>query len=99
MTHWRWKRGLSVSAVFLMLAALCSCYMPARFDAEIEITRFGTYTLPFEGYIAQLELYNDIRVKKITADEEAKRVQIIKDDFTRDSSTKSFEYFKQGFFK
>jgi hypothetical protein len=98
-TPWRWQRSLGFGAVLLLWTVLTSCYVPARFDAEIEIDRFGHYTMTFEGYMAQVELYNDIREKKIDADEERRRVQIIKDDFTRDSSTKSFDYYKQGYFK
>ena len=95
---WFQPFGIRIAAVALLIA-VSGCYIPARFDAEIEISRFGTYEMKFEGYMAQIELYNDLRQKKITQAEELDRVQIIKNDFLRDSSTRSFDYFKQGHFK
>ena len=83
----------------LLLAALGGCYVPARFDAEVAITRFGAYDMKFQGYMAQIELYDALRKGELTSAEETERVGVIKSDFMRDSSTKSFEYYKQGFFK
>ena len=88
---------------FVLLAAclgmLGSCYLPARFDAEIEITRRGYYSIIFDGYMVSIPLYNDLREKKISKAEEKERVAVIETDLTRDSSVKEFQYFKKGFFK
>ncbi len=78
---------------------LASCYMPIRFDAEIELTKTGYYHIIFDGYLAQVELYQDIKQGKASGTEERERVQIIRDDFERDPSTKEFAYIKQGHFK
>ena len=86
-----------VVVALVMLAS--GCYLPSRFDAEISISRFGAYDIKFQGYMAEINLYDQIRKKKITPEEEKKKVALLKKDFERDSSTKSFEYFKQGFFK
>jgi hypothetical protein len=87
-----------VLAAFLVVV-LGGCYMPARFDAEIEITRRGYYSIIFDGYMVSLPLYTDLREKKLSKDEEKKRVAIIETDLTRDSSVKEFQYFKKGYFK
>lgn len=92
-------RPLRSALAALMVLGLASCYLPARFDAEITISRFGNYEMVFDGYMVQLELYNDLRQKKIGPDEEKQRAEVIRNDFTRDSATKSFEYYKQGRFK
>lgn len=83
----------------LLLTVLGGCYLPARFDAEIEITRNGFYKIIFDGYMVELALYEDIRNKKITPAEEREKVDIIRRDFTRDSATKEFNYIRQGHFK
>jgi hypothetical protein len=93
---WRWLR---VAATVAVVGIVANCYVPARFDAEIEISRTGNYTMTYEGYMAQVELFNDIRQKKVTPEEEKKRVETIKADFERDSATKEFSYFGQGHFK
>ena len=89
-----------VPVVAVVLSAfLSSCYIPIRFDAEIEIHRTGAYDFKFDGYMASVELYKGLREGKIDAAAERKKIELIKTDFTRDTSVKEFKYFKQGHFK
>jgi len=91
---------LKRAALFLMiLPFLSGCYLPARFDAEIEISRTGFYSLEFIGYMAEISLYTGLKNGKIDAEEEKKKVEILARDFTRDSSVKEFSYFGKGHFK
>lgn len=92
----RRARALSVIAVMLVLTG---CYMPIRFDAEIDISRAGYYEFFFDGYLAKVQLYQGLKDGEINREEEKAQVKIIEQDFTRDSATKEFEYFKQGHFK
>ncbi len=86
--------------ISLFLAAVLSaCYMPIRFDAEIEITRGGYYDFKFDGYLAKVELYQGLKEGKIGPEEEKKQIEVIKTDFSRDSGFKDFEYIKLGHFK
>ncbi|NQV83817.1 MAG: hypothetical protein HQ494_08365 [Rhodospirillales bacterium] len=78
---------------------LSGCYMPIRFDAEIEIHRTGSFDMKFDGYLASVELYKGLREGKITPAEEQKKIAIIKTDFSRDPSVKEFKYFTKGHFK
>ncbi|MBT7942410.1 MAG: hypothetical protein HN719_03540 [Alphaproteobacteria bacterium] len=89
------------SFFFVALASvfLSSCYIPIRFDAEIEIHRTGAYDMKFDGYLASVELYKGIKEGKISPAEESKKKEIIRVDFARDPSVKEFKYFKQGHFK
>lgn len=89
----------NVAAVLVMLGGLTGCYLPASFDAEIEVGRSGYYNIMFEGYLAEVNLYNAIESGKLSSEEEAAKVKILETDFLRDSSTKEFTYFKQGHFK
>jgi len=91
-----WFRAL---ALLLILPALSACYLPARFDAEIDLRRTGLYKIDFTGYIAELTLYRKLHEGSIDAEEEAERRQIIENDFLRDSATKEVSYFKKGHFK
>jgi len=51
------KRLLAV----VMLVVVSGCYMPIRFDAEIDINRRGEYSFIFDGYLAKVQLYQDIQ--------------------------------------
>jgi hypothetical protein len=84
--------------VFLS-ALLSGCYIPIRFDAEIELHRTSAYDFKFDGYLASVELYKGLKEGKIDAATEREKSEIIKTDFKRDPSVKEFKYFKQGHFK
>jgi hypothetical protein len=86
--------------VALFLAVLLTgCYIPIRFDAEIEITRGGYYDFIFDGYMAKVELYKGLKEGKFKPEEEKKQIEQIKTDFGRDASVKEFKYIKMGHFK
>lgn len=89
-------RILSVMALTLLLTG---CYMPIRFDAEIDITRGGYYEFFFDGYLAKVQLYEDLKNGEISREEEQEQVEVIRTDFTRDPATQSFEYFEKGHFR
>lgn len=89
---------LAVVAMFAA-AAVSGCYMPVRFDAEIEIHRTGHYDFKFDGYLAKVELYQGLKERKIDGAEEKKQIEQIKTDFARDPAVKEFKYFKKGHFK
>ncbi|MBT5561077.1 MAG: hypothetical protein HOJ87_01870 [Rhodospirillaceae bacterium] len=78
---------------------ISGCYIPASFDAEIEVGRAGFYKITFEGYMAEMNLFNKVVKDHISPKEEAERVERLKNDLMRDSSTKLFEYFKKGHFR
>jgi hypothetical protein len=100
MSFFKRRRIRSFAAVAaVLLPLLAACYLPVRFDAEIEILRTGHYSMVFDGYIAALPLYDDLRKNKVKAGEEQKRVEIVLTDFKRDKGTKQIQYFKQGVFK
>lgn len=80
-------------------AVLAGCYIPIRFDAEIEISRGGYYGFKFEGYLAKVELFKGLKEGKINLEEEKKQIEINKNDFGRDTSVKEFKYLKMGHFK
>ena len=83
----------------ILSAFLGGCYIPIRFDAEIEIHRTGHYDFIFDGYLASVELYKGLKEGKISPEEEKKKIEIIRVDFTRDTSVKEFKYFEKGHFK
>ena len=90
-----WKAGF----LLIVVTALSGCYLPVRFDAEIEIDRAAFYSMIFDGYVAHLPLYGDLAAKKIDSLEERERAARLKTDLTRDSAVKKFEYLKQGIFR
>jgi len=86
----------TIGAAALVLSA---CYLPARFDAEIEVDRAGYYSLKFDGYLADVGLFQGLRDGKISREQETTKIGVIERDFLRDSNTKKFEYFREGHFK
>ncbi len=80
-------------------ATLGGCYVPARFDAEIDITRHGYYNIIFDGYLVSVPLYDGLRKGKISPAEEKNKVANLKSDLTRDSAVKEFQYMKKAHFK
>jgi hypothetical protein len=97
MTKMPILKSLAVAVVLSVF--LSGCYIPIRFDAEIEIHRTGAYDMKFDGYLAKVELYKAIRERKIGPAEEKKQAEMIKADFARDPSAKEYKYFKKGHFK
>jgi hypothetical protein len=93
--------GRKKNLLVLICAAilLAGCYLPARFDAEIEFARNGFYKMTFEGYIVEVTLYNDIKQKKLTPEMTQTKIERVITDFKRDSGTKEISYFGQGAFK
>ncbi|MBL6941480.1 MAG: hypothetical protein ISR53_04920 [Rhodospirillales bacterium] len=83
----------------LFIVPLGGCYVPASFDAEIEVGRTGFYKITFEGYMAETNLFNKVVKDNISPKEEEERVARLKNDLMRDSATKLFEYFKKGHFR
>lgn len=93
-------RLLSKAAALLGAGlVLASCYMPVRFDSEITIDRYGYYDLKFDGYLAEVGLFQGLAEGKITPEQEKEKVAVIERDFTRDADTKEFSYFRDGHFK
>ena len=84
--------------ITLVTVGLTGCYLPVRFDAEVEISRHGYYKMFFDGYIARIELFDSLNKLIISRDEENKQIEVIKRDFKRDTSTNSFKYIKKGHF-
>ena len=78
---------------------LSGCYLPASFDAELELSRTGLYKMSFDGFIVSTGLYNDIRENKIDKAAAEEKVTVVLRDFKRDSSTKSVSHFGKGAFK
>lgn len=86
-------------AVFFLTSLLAGCYLPVRFDAEIEVTRNGLYDIAFDGYLVDVSIYDGLNKKKLTPEQEKKKVKILETDFQRDSAVKDFTYYKKGYFK
>jgi hypothetical protein len=93
------KRQGMTAAVLAAVFFLGGCYLPARFDAEVEVTRAGYYSMAFDGYMVYVPLYQDIRAAKLTPSQEREKIERVRTDFTRDSAVKEFSYYQKGAFK
>jgi len=94
------SRKWRFSALLALVAVMTSgCYLPIRYDAEIEITRTGHYSLIFDGYLVKVDLYDDLRNNKITPEEEREEIEKLRREFAVDNSASDFSYFKKGYFR
>jgi len=84
---------------FTVMLVLSSCYLPQRFDAEIEIDSAGYYSMIFDGYIADVGLFQKIQSGELSEEEEAQKVAYVESDLSRDTAVQNLEYFKQGHFR
>lgn len=56
------------------------------------------YSMHFDDYLVDVQLYEALRKEKLDEEEKAKKIARIETDFKRDSSTKIYEYIKEGHF-
>jgi hypothetical protein len=81
-----------------VVVALASCYLPVRFDAEVELLRTGHYTAFFDGYVADVGLYEDLKNGKLNALKERDKADLIVTDLKRSSDIKIAKYLRDGIF-
>jgi hypothetical protein len=85
--------------ILVLGTILGGCYMPMKFDAEIEVTRGGYYSMIFDGYIVKIPLYTDIQDKKIKPFEIREKAELFRKSLARDASVTSVSYVQQGVFQ
>ena len=83
----------------ILTVVLSGCYLPLRFDAEIELSKRGYYSIIFDGYLAWVPFFDKLKKGELSKEQEKKESEKILTDLTRDSATKEVKYFKNGVFK
>ncbi|MEQ8664235.1 MAG: hypothetical protein RIC16_00785 [Rhodospirillales bacterium] len=86
-------------ALFAAALLLTGCYLPARYDAEIEITREGYYSMIFDGYLVKLPFYDDLRKGGMAPSEEAEKIELYRRDLENDPAMSGVSYLRQGIYK
>lgn len=86
-------------AVVAMTLALSSCFMPIRFDTEIEFSRTGFYKFTFDGYIADVGMFEKLKKREMTRAEEKEKVKVILAQLKSDGDASGVKYIKKGHFK
>ena len=88
-----------ISTLCGAMLVLASCYLPQRFDSEIEVDAAGYYSMIFDGYIVDVGLYQGLLDGSINEEQEAEKVVVLLRDLSRDSAMQKVEYYKQGHFR
>lgn len=63
------RPAAAILVAIVLSHALAGCYLPIRFDAEIEITRNGYYEIFFDGYVTEVTLFDALRRRALSPDE------------------------------
>lgn len=96
----KFRRFTRASLVLLIgVVFLSGCYMPLRFDAEIEISRAGYYNFIFDGYLVKVPFYDELRKGGMNSTEEGEKIAIYKSDLQNDPAMKEVSYLRQGIYK
>jgi len=93
------RRLATVGGLLAAAVVLAACYLPVRFDAEIEVDRSGFYSMIFDGYVVSVPLYRDLAEGKAGPDDEQQRVAVLRRDLGRDKAFTEVVYHKHGIFK
>ncbi len=89
----------TITSVVIAACLLGSCYMPMKFDIEVELTREGFYSMIFDGYIVKVAFYDEIRQKKIEATDIRTKAESFRKSLSLDPSVKSVKYIQQGVYQ
>jgi hypothetical protein len=81
--NWLGRLGV-LGLVFL----LSSCYIPDKFKAELRLSRFGDYSLSFDGDLLHVPTLHEYARGNIKPDDEAERLENIRRDLVRDVAFK-----------
>lgn len=98
--QFRRYRRPAAAAMFTVafIAVLTGCYLPVRFDSEVELQRTGIYTAIFDGYIADIGIYDELKSGKLGSTEEKEKVDLVITDLTRSSDVSNVKYMQNGIF-
>lgn len=97
--HLMFRRLRPLFCLIVTAVTLSGCYLPARFDSEIELDRRGYYKVMFSGYVVDTRLYGELKNGKLSSAQEVEEVKKLKTDIERDPDASDFGYIKQGYFK
>ena len=86
-------------ALLMMVIVLSGCYLPLRFDTEIEISREGYYSFIFDGYIVKVPFYDALRKGGMSPTEEGEQIALYKRDLENDPAMSNVAYLRQGIYQ
>jgi hypothetical protein len=78
------------TAVVLLvtLFGLTSCYVPDRFRAELRLSRFGDWSISFDGDLLYGPMLHEYAENRVKPEEEADRLEHVMADLRRDPAIK-----------
>lgn len=81
-----------------LVLSLSSCYIPDKFRSELRLSRFGDWSLSYDGDFIYAPILHDYANKTISAADEPARHENIRRDLSRDPAVKSVEARGKGRF-
>lgn len=81
-----------------MLLPLASCYIPDKFRSELRLSRYGDYSLSYEGDLIYAPILHDYANGTVTPENEEEKNNNIYKDLVRDPAIKSITRSGKGRF-
>ena len=92
-------RLVRLAAAVAAVIALCGCYLPTKFTAEIAITEDGDYTLNFAGTLAASGVAPGLSIGTPTPAQLTERIESARRDLIRDSGMQDIRYLGNGVYQ
>lgn len=80
-----------LAALALPLALLGSCYLPNQFEAEVRISRYGSYSLTYTGILIYAPIFEDHKNGKLTDEQLKAKMDVLERDLRRDENFKEIK--------
>ena len=90
--------GYALVAVASLLA-FAACFVPDQYEAEIRITKLGSYGISYTGILTNAPLYSEIQRGRVKEADAAKSIKIYAEQLKRDSSFKEVQSVGRGRFQ
>lgn len=88
-----------IAATLAVVFVLSSCYVPDRFRSELRLSKYGDWSLSYDGELAWAPILHDYANGKITPENEDQRMENLYKDLIRDPAFSSVERAGKGRFK
>ncbi len=90
---------LRAALLLVSLLLLAGCYVPAAFEADLNVDRSGQFAFRYKGNLLAVNKLRKISTGEVTSKDEKEESEVYKRDLARDSGFKKISYLEKGFYR